>query len=162
MGVQNKRKRGRIHYGKDEKIIALGLAAVLTMTAIPNLSETVAYAADTAWSVLSEKDIVLDDIYNLENNIVIGRKDGKIATLDDKLNLIQQSEYDQIDLYAKDGYLVSKKTDTQTDYGVLNTETGKITPLFSGDFDNVEMFYNGEYCYKVKKENKVCPCRELL
>lgn len=163
MGVQNKRKRGRIHYGKDEKIIALGLAAVLTMTAIPNLSETVAYAADTAWSVLSEKDIVLDDIYNLENNIVIGRKDGKIATLDDKLNLIQQSEYDQIeDLYAKAGYLVSKKTGTQTDYGVLNTETGKITPLFSGDFDNVEMFYNGEYCYKVKKENKVCPCRELL
>ena len=40
---------------KMKKIIALGLAAVLTMTAIPNLSETVAYAADTAWSVLSEK-----------------------------------------------------------------------------------------------------------
>ena len=140
---------------KMKKIIALGLAAVLTMTAIPNLSETVAYAADTAWSVLSEKDIVLDDIYNLENNIVIGRKDGKIATLDDKLNLIQQSEYDQIeDLYAKAGYLVSKKTGTQTDYGVLNTETGKITPLFSGDFDNVEMFYSHEYCYKVKKGNK--------
>ena len=137
---------------KMKKMIALGLAAVLTITTIPNLSETVAYAADTAWSVLSEEDIVLDDIYDFEDEVLIGRKDGMIATLDDKLNLIQQSEYDQIDTYAKEGYLVSKKTDKQKEYAVLNTETGKITSFFSGNYDSIELLYGGEYYYKVKQE----------
>ena len=142
--------------GLKKRMVSVLLVSALVLTGVPNIAELTVYAAETTWKVLSEKDIVFDDIYDLEDNVLIGRKSGKIATLDDKLKQIAQSKYDQIETRAKDGYLVSKKNGNETEYAVLSTTTGKITPFITGDYDGIEPFYcgNGKYYYKVKKGMK--------
>lgn len=142
--------------GTKKRMVAVLLVSALVLTSVPNVAELTAYAAENTWKVLSEKDIVFDDIYDLEDNVLIGRKSGKITTLDNKLEQIDQGEYDQIETRAKDGYLLSKKNGNETGYAVLDTLTGKISPFVTGNYDSIEPFYcgNDKYCYKVKKGMK--------
>ncbi len=93
---------------KNKKILAVIMAATLFLTSMPELFEKKASAAETAWKVLGEEDLPVDELYgwypdsdSSQGNLMIGRKDGKLALLDGSMKLLKKTEYDQIEDYLR-------------------------------------------------------------
>lgn len=90
---------------KNKKILAVIMAATLFLTSMPELFEKKASAAETAWKVLGEEDLPVDELYgwypDSDSSLMIGRKDGKLALLDGSMKLLKKTEYDQIEDYLR-------------------------------------------------------------
>ena len=139
-----------------KKQIAIFLVAAWMVTAIPDILGITVSAAETAWNILSEKDLVIDEVYNLDDGVLIGRKDGKISTLDKNLQLISKTAYDQIENHAFGGLLVSRKCDDKSEYAILDNKTGQIQSVI-GTYDKASPFFaanSGERYFHVSGQGE--------
>lgn len=136
------------------KHIAILLVLALIITIVPNIFGATMATAKEAWKILSEKDLVIDEVYNINDDIMIGRKDGKISFLDENLQLINQTEYDQIEKSLGNEWLVSRLIDEKSEYAILD-QTGEVKKVL-GIYDAVSKSYamNEEgYILFATKEN---------
>ncbi len=146
---------------KNKKILAVIMAAALFLTSVPELFEKKASAAETAWKVLEEEDLPVDELYgwypdsdSFQGNLMIGRKDGKLALLDGNMKLVKKTEYDQIEdyLYSYDlEFLVSRPMDRGSEFATMD-RTGKIT--VHGTYKKVELL--GRYVLYAEKVSGDC------
>ncbi len=120
---------------KTKKQIAILLVLALIITTVPNIFDTTIAVAKEAWKILSEKDLVIDEVYNIKDDIMMGRKDGKISFLDENLQLISQTEYDQIEQRMGTEWLVSRLIDEKSEFAILD-QTGKVKKVL-GIYDMV-------------------------
>lgn len=146
---------------KNKKILAVIMAATLFLAGMPELFEKKASAAETAWKVLGEEDLPVDELYgwypnsdSSQGNLMIGRKDGKLALLDGSMKLLKKTEYDQIEdyLYSYDlEFLVSRPMDRGSEFATMD-RTGKIT--VHGTYKKVELL--GRYVLYAEKVSGDC------
>lgn len=121
---------------KTKKQIAMLLVLALIITTVPNIFDTTTAVAKEAWKILSEKDLVIDEVYNINDDIMMGRKDGKISFLDENLQLTNQTEYDQIEMRLGKEWLVSRLIDEKSEFAILD-QTGEVKKVL-GIYDMVD------------------------
>ena len=118
-------------------IVAILIAALLVTNA-PEFFTKKIVAAESTWKILEERDLPVDELYgwypyDSADQLMIGRKDGKIAFLDSSLKLVKKTEYD---LLEEDGVmdgtdynlLVSRPMRSGSEYAIVD-KTGKVTVL---------------------------------
>lgn len=120
------------------KRMAAMLIAALLVTNAPEFSAKKIVAAESTWEILEEKDLPVDELYgwyqyNSSDQLMIGRKDGKIAFLDSSMKLVKKTKYDQLeeDVVMDDtdyNLLVSRPMRGGSEYAVID-KTGKATVL---------------------------------
>ena len=125
---------------KTKKQIAILLVLALIITTVPNIFDASIAVAKEAWKILSEKDLVIDEVYNIDDDIMIGRKDEKISFLDENLQLINQTEYDQIEKRLGKEWLVSRLIDGKSEFAILD-QTGEVKKVL-GIYDRVSKCYS--------------------
>lgn len=138
---------------KTKKRIAILLVLALIITTVPNIFDASIAVAKEAWKILSEKDLVIDEVYNINDDIMIGRKDGKISFLDENLQLTNQTEYDQIEMRLGTEWLVSRLIDEKSEFAILD-QTGEVKKVL-GIYDMVSKPYSidGKAYLFAKREN---------
>ena len=144
-------------------IVAILIAALLVTNA-PEFFTKKIVAAESTWKILEERDLPVDELYgwypyDSADQLMIGRKDGKIAFLDSSLKLVKKTEYD---LLEEDGVmdgtdynlLVSRPMRSGSEYAIVD-KTGKVTVL--GTYKKAESLgLVGKPILYAEKENGEC------
>lgn len=136
------------------------MVAALFLTSVPELFKKKVSAAETEWKIL-DRDLPVDELYgwypdsdSSQENLMIGRKDGKLALLDGNLKLVKKTEYDQIEdyLYSYDiEFLISRPMDRGSEFATMD-RTGKIT--VHGTYQKMELL--GRYVLYAEKVSGDC------
>lgn len=144
---------------KTKKQMAILLTLALIITTVPNIFDATIAVAKEAWKILSEKDLVIDEVYNINDDIMIGRKDGKISFLDKNLQLINQTEYDQIEDSLHSEWLVSRLVDEKSEFAILD-QTGEVKKVL-GIYDMLSklskpynMIENANFLFATKENGQ--------